>query len=310
VLSLIRPGDVPALPPEARTLKGWPLWQRIIKGIIPSFILIFIVLGTILLGVATPTAAGAMGVVGAMLLAAINRRLTWALTWSGMNTTLRLTAMVLMILIGARVFSLVFEGVGGEHWLRGLLGGLGGDGATPEERKFYFLVFSMIMIFLLAFFLDFFEIAFIIVPLLLPAAKAVGISGPEMVWFGVLIGANLQTSFMHPPFGFALFYLRGIAPRDQVKSSDIYWGAVPWLFLQLILVAIVVYWPESVTYFLETPAEIDLNKAGDAIMQQLGNPPADGGGLPGLEPPGEAPGLPGLEPPPPADIPLNIQPGQ
>jgi tripartite ATP-independent transporter DctM subunit len=300
LLSIIRPQDVPALPPEARTLKGWALWLRIIKGIVPSAILIFIVLGTILMGFATPTAAGAMGVVGAMLLAAVNRRLTWKLTYDGMNTTMRLTAMVMMILIGARVFSLVFEGVGGEHWLKELLSGLGGEGATPEERKFYFMVFTMIMIFLLAFFLDFFEIAFIIIPLILPAAKAVGIEGQEMVWFGVLIGANLQTSFMHPPFGFALFYLRGIAPRDQVKSSDIYWGAIPWVVLQLILVAIVVFWPESVTYWLDAPVAVDLNKAGDEILNQLGNvPPADGAGLPGL---------PGLEPP--ADMPLNIQPGQ
>ncbi len=208
-----------------------------------------------------------------MILAWINGRLTWELTYSGMNTTMRLTAMVMMILVGARVFSLVFEGVGGEHWLKELLAGLGGEGATPEERKFYFMVFTMIMIFFLAFFLDFFEIAFIIIPLILPAAKAVGIQGPEMVWFGVLIGANLQTSFMHPPFGFALFYLRGIAPRDQVKSSDIYWGAVPWVGLQLLLVAIVVFWPESVTYWLDKPVEVDMNKAGDAIMQQLGNPP-------------------------------------
>jgi tripartite ATP-independent transporter DctM subunit len=299
VLSLIRPQDVPALPPEARTLSGWPLWWKIIRGIVPSTVLIFIVLGTILLGWATPTAAGAVGVIGAMLLALINRRLTWELTYSGMNTTMRLTAMVMMILIGARVFSLVFEGVGGEPWLKGLLGGIGGEGASPEERKFYFMVFTMIMIFLLAFFLDFFEIAFIIIPLILPAAKAVGIEGNEMVWFGVLIGANLQTSFMHPPFGFALFYLRGIAPRDQVKSSDIYWGAIPWVGLQLLLVAIVVFWPESVTYWLPEEKVIDMNQAGDDIMKQLGNP-------------GEADaplGLPGLEPPP-VDAPIVITPGQ
>ncbi len=297
LVSIFRPQDVPALPLEARTLKGWPLTWMIIRGIVPYFDLIFIVLGTILLGIASPTAAGAMGVAGAMLLAWVNRRLTWELTYSGMNTTLRLTAMVLMILIGSRVFSLVFEGVGGEHWLKEILTGLPG-GQTG------FLIFSMIIIFILAFFLDFFEIAFIIVPMLMPAAKAVGLTGPELVWFGVLIGANLQTSFMHPPFGFALFYLRGIAPRDQVKSSDIYWGAIPWVGLQMILVAIVVFWPQSVTYFLDKPAVIDMNKAGDDIMKQLGGPGADGSGDGG-----GLPGLPGLEPPP-ADQPIVINPQQ
>jgi tripartite ATP-independent transporter DctM subunit len=291
ILSVLRPQDVPALPPEARTLSGWPLALRIIRGIVPSAILIFIVLGTILLGVATPTAAGAMGVAGAMILAAINRRLTWELTWSSMNTTMRLTAMVMMILVGARVFSLVFEGVGGELWLKELLSTLPGG-----ERGF--LIFSMVMIFFLAFFLDFFEIAFIIIPMLMPAAKAAGLEGPEIVWFGVLIGANLQTSFMHPPFGFALFYLRGIAPRDQVKSSDIYWGAIPWVVLQLLLVAIVVFWPESVTTFLDKPVEVDMNKAAEDIMNQLGAPPGEDG----LQ------GLPGLEPPPPADQPIVINP--
>jgi tripartite ATP-independent transporter DctM subunit len=301
VVSLVRPKDVPALPPEARTLSGWPLFLRCMRGIIPSMVLIFIVLGTILIGVATPTAAGAMGVVGAMLLAWFNRRLTWELTWSGMNTTLRLTAMVMLILIGARVFSLVFEGVGGEPWLKGLLGGLGGEGATPEERKLWFMIFTMMMIFFLAFFLDFFEIAFIIVPLILPAAREVGITGNEMVWFGVLIGANLQTSFMHPPFGFALFYLRGIAPRDQVKSSDIYWGAVPWVGMQLLLVAVVVAFPETVTFWLPEEQVIDMDAAGQQIQQQFNLPPPDLSapdlGIPGLTPP---------EPPPP----IIITPGQ
>jgi tripartite ATP-independent transporter DctM subunit len=249
LLSIIRPNEVPALPAEARTLKGWELAKRCIRGMVPSLALIFIVLGTIFAGLATPTEAGAMGVVGAFILAWMNGRLTWPLTWQGMQTTMRITAMVVFILLGARTFSLVFQGVGGKEWIEGMLVNLPG-GVTG------FLIFVNIFIFLIAFFLDFFEIAFIIVPLLAPVAAALGI---DLVWFGVLICANMQTSFMHPPFGFALFYLRGIAP-PEIKTSDIYWGAIPWVVLQLIMVAILIAWPELVTAFLDRPAVQDLDK--------------------------------------------------
>ena len=148
--------------------------------------------------------------------------------------------MVVFILIGARVFSLVFQGVGGKEWIEHLLTSLPGG-------QVGFLIFVNIFIFVLAFFLDFFEIAFIIIPLLAPAADKLGI---DLIWFGVLLCANMQTCFMHPPFGFALFYLRGIAP-PSVKTSDIYWGAIPWVVLQVILVAIVIFWPGSVTYWLD-----------------------------------------------------------
>jgi tripartite ATP-independent transporter DctM subunit len=248
ILSIIRPQDVPALPPEARTLRGWPLWWKIIRGTVPSLALIFIVLGTILMGLVTPTEAGAMGVVGSMLLAWFNRRLTWKLTWAGMTSTMRLTAMVVFILLGARVFSLVFQGVGGGHWIEHLLSHL--PGGTVG-----FLVFVNVFIFLLAFFLDFFEIAFIVIPLLVPTANALGI---DLVWLGVMICANMQTSFMHPPFGFALFYLRGIVPREQVKTRDIYLGAIPWLVLQLILVGFLIAFPQLVTFFLAKPVDVDL----------------------------------------------------
>ena len=153
---------------------------------------------------------------------------------------MRITAMVVFILIGARTFSLVFQGVGGKEWIEAWLLALPGG-------QLGFLVFVNIFIFVIAFFLDFFEIAFIIIPLLAPAAERLQI---DLIWFGVLICANIQTSFMHPPFGFALFYLRGIAP-PSIKSSDIYWGAIPWVFLQVILVAIVIFWPGSVTYWLD-----------------------------------------------------------
>jgi tripartite ATP-independent transporter DctM subunit len=248
ILSIFKPHYVPALPPEARTLRGWPLFVKCVRGMVPSLALIFIVLGTIFMGLATPTEAGAMGVVGAIFLAWINRRLTWDLIYQGMDMTMRLTVMVVFILLGARVFSLIFQGVGGGHWIEGMLTGLPG-GRTG------FLIFSQLFIFFIAFFLDFFEIAFIIVPLLAPVATALGI---DLIWFGVLICANMQTSFMHPPFGFALFYLRGIAPKE-IKTSDIYWGAIPWLALQLILVAILIFFPELVTYFLDTGNGVDPN---------------------------------------------------
>ncbi|MBC8037915.1 MAG: TRAP transporter large permease subunit, partial [Rhizobiales bacterium] len=222
ILSFFRPHFIPALPPEARTLRGWELAKRCVRGMVPSLALIFIVLGTIFMGLATATEAGAMGVIGAFVLAGLNRRLTWPLVWQGMQTTMRITAMVVFILIGARVFSVVFQGVGGKEWIEGMLTGLPGG-------EVGFLIFVNIFVFIIAFFLDFFEIAFIIVPLLAPAAELLGIN---LIWFGVLLGANMQTSFMHPPFGFALFYLRGIAP-PSVKSSDIYWGAIPWVILQV-----------------------------------------------------------------------------
>jgi tripartite ATP-independent transporter DctM subunit len=263
LLSIFRPEQVPALPPEARTLRGWPLWSKIIRGTVPSLALIFIVLGTIVLGLVTPTGAGAMGVVGAMLLAAFNRRLTWALTWEGMVSTMRLTAMVVFILLGARVFSLVFQGVGGGHWIEDLLTQLPGGVVG-------FLIFVNVFIFILAFFLDFFEIAFIVIPLLAPVAQALGI---DLVWFGVMICANMQTSFMHPPFGFALFYLRGIVPREQVKTRDIYLGAIPWLVLQLILVGLLIAFPELVTFFLEKPQEVDLSTV-EIVLPSTASPTA------------------------------------
>jgi tripartite ATP-independent transporter DctM subunit len=246
VVAIVAPHKMPPLPPEALMPRGWPLYRRVLKGMVPSIALIFLVLGTIFMGLATPTEAGAMGAVGAVVLAAINGRFTWKLLREAMGNTMRITSMVIFILIGATVFSLVFQGVDGSHWVEHLLSHLPG-GQTG------FLIFVNIFIFFLAFFLDFFEIAFIVVPLLAPVAAKLDI---DLVWFGVLLCINLQTSFMHPPFGFALFYLRSIAPKS-VLTKDIYLGAIPWLGLQLILVAIVIFWPESVTFFLDRGTGID-----------------------------------------------------
>ncbi|MDB5412839.1 MAG: C4-dicarboxylate transporter [Rubritepida sp.] len=246
VVSIVAPHKVPPLPPEALVPRGWPLYLRVLKGMVPSIALIFLVLGTIFMGLATPTEAGAMGAVGAVVLAVLNGRFTWALLREAMGNTMRLTAMVIFILIGATVFSLVFQGVDGSRWVENMLSHLPG-GQTG------FLFFVNVFVFFLAFFLDFFEIAFIVVPLLVPVATKLDI---DLVWFGVLLCINLQTSFMHPPFGFALFYLRSIAPKS-VLSKDIYLGAIPWLGLQLILVAIVIFWPASVTYFVHAGSGVD-----------------------------------------------------
>ena len=171
---------------------------------------------------------------------------------------MRLTAMVIFILIGATVFSLVFQGVNGPHWVEGLLGDLPGG-------QVGFLVTVSLFVFVLAFFLDFFEIAFIIVPLLAPVAQKLGI---DLIWFGVLLCVLLQTSFMHPPFGFALFYLRGITPA-HVRTSEIYWGALPWVGLQLLMVALVIAVPQLVTMFFEAAPVVDMDKAGQDVLQQI-----------------------------------------
>jgi tripartite ATP-independent transporter DctM subunit len=245
-VAIFAPHKVPPLPPEALTQRGWSLIWRVAKGMVPSIVLIFLVLGTIFLGLATPTEAGAMGAVGAIGLAWINGRYTWDLLYQAMESTMRITAMVIFILVGSTVFSLVFQGVDGGLWIEHLL-------SRIPAGQVGFLIFVNIFIFFLAFFLDFFEIVFIVIPLLVPVANKLGI---DLVWFGVLLCVNMQTSFMHPPFGFALFYLRGIAPKE-VKSSDIYWGALPWVGLQLILVAVVIFWPQSVTYWLDRGTGVD-----------------------------------------------------
>ncbi len=273
-VSIFAAHKVPALPESARTLRGWPLLRKVLAGMIPSLVLIFLVLGTIFLGLATPTEAGAMGAVGAILLALGHGRYTMAMLWQAMATTARITSMVVFILIGATVFSLVFQGVNGGRWIEHMLSDLPGG-------KIGFLIAVNLFIFFIAFFLDFFEIVFIVVPMLVPVMHALDINP---IWFGLLLCVNMQTSFMHPPFGFALFYLRGIAP-PEVKSRDIYWGSIPWIGLQLLLVGILIFWPETVTYWIGEHELLD----DAAVEQQLENlsvpgidAPADGG-LPGLE---------------------------
>jgi TRAP-type mannitol/chloroaromatic compound transport system permease large subunit len=210
--------------------------ERVVFVLIPPLALIFLVLGTIFVGMCTPTAAGGMGAMGALILAMAKRRLSWSLLRQAIDSTARLSCFVMFILIGSTVFALVFRGVSGDLWVEHLLTGLPG-GASG------FLVVVNILFFVLAFFLDFFELAFILVPLVGPVAAKLGI---DLVWFGVLLGVNMQTSFMHPPFGFALFYLRSVAPKE-VKTSDIYWGAIPFVVIQVIMVALIIAFPSLVS---------------------------------------------------------------
>ncbi|MDI9335981.1 MAG: TRAP transporter large permease subunit [Gammaproteobacteria bacterium] len=260
----LHPSALPGIPDHERVLKGWKLWKKCLKGIIPSAILIFAVLGSmgglpgINRAIATPTEAGAMGALGAFVLAYLHNRLDWKLLKETSLNTMRITAMVVFILIGSRIFSLVFQGVDGAKWVEHMLADLPGG-------QIGFLLAVNIFIFFLAFFLDFFEIAFIVIPLLAPVASKLGI---DLVWFGVLICVNMQTSFMHPPFGFALFYLRGISDtlfkqgsiKIKIQTKDIYLGAVPWVVMQLLLVLIVIFVPQTVTVFLDKPEQVDLSK--------------------------------------------------
>lgn len=264
-LSRIRPDYLPPVPESALTLRGWTLWKKCLMGIIPSAVLIFLVLGTIMTGIATPTESGAMGAMGALLLAWIQRASIpnlKGLVQEAYQNTMRITAMVVFILIGSTCFSVVFQGVDGGFWVEELFSNLPGGWVG-------FLVVVNLFVFFLAFFLDFFEIAFIVVPMLAPVAVKLlapvllasmngnpqAAASAALVWFGVMLCVNMQTSFMHPPFGFALFYLRGVAPKE-VKSSDIYWGALPWVALQLVMVAAVIAFPALVTTFLDKPAAV------------------------------------------------------
>ena len=236
VISALKPELAPELKPEL-TGSSHPL--QLVQSVLPPIALIVAVLGSIFFGIATPTEAGVIGAIGAMVLAGLNGGFSRQQLSNVCESTMRTTAMVMAILMGSTAFSLVFRGVGGDQLISELLLNLPGG-------RVGFLVFSMLIIFLLGFFIDFFEIAFIAVPLLLPAARQ--LLGPEaMVWFGVIIGANLQTSFLTPPFGFALFYLRGVAP-DEVSTRDIYRGALPFVGLQVAVLALIIAVPGLVDW--------------------------------------------------------------
>lgn len=258
--------------------------ERVTFVLIPPLALIFLVLGTIFLGVATPTEGGAMGAVGAMLLAWARKRLDWSLLVQALKGTTTLSSFVMFILIGSTMFNLTFQGVGGSHWVQHLLTQLPGG-------QVGFLIFASLFVFVLAFFLDYFELAFIVIPLLGPAANALGI---DLIWFGVLIAMVMQTSFMHPPFGFALFFLRSVAPAGEyvdavtgkkirgVSTVEIYWGAIPFLVLQLVMVGLLIAFPSLVTMSFSKVGKVDLEKieipAGDQGWGSEGSAPGGEGG--------------------------------
>ncbi len=238
-----------------------PMSEKVIIVLMPPLALIFLVLGTIFLGIATPTEGGAMGAAGALVMAGIKRRLNTTMLTQALISTTKLASFVMFILIGARVFGLTFYGVNGDEWIENLLLQLPG-GQTG------FLIMVTILIFILGCFLDFFEIAFIMVPLLAPVAEILGI---DLIWFGIILGINLQTSFLTPPFGFALFYLRSIAPKNEwldkatgrrlegVKTTEIYKGAVPYIILQFGIILLVIWQPQLVTHYQDDRSQVDPN---------------------------------------------------
>jgi tripartite ATP-independent transporter DctM subunit len=275
LVAIFKPQWAPALPLEARSLRGMKLFIRVLTTLVPPLFLIFLVLGTIFMGIATPTEGGAMGATGALIMAMARKRLSLKLLKQAMDTTAKLTTFVVFILVGARVFSLTFYGVDGHRWVEHLLTGLPGG-------QLGFLIVTNVLVFLLAFFLDFFELSFIVVPLLGPVADKLGI---DLIWFGVLLAVNMQTSFMHPPFGFALFYLRSVAP-PTIKTTDIYWGAIPFVCIQIIMIALVIMFPGMVSWNLDKDAVVDLDSVKiDMPASDYGAPPMPAG----LEsPPGTA----------------------
>lgn len=270
------------------------LAEQVVIVLIPPLALIFLVLGTIFLGIATPTEGGAMGATGALVLALIKRRLSITTLKEALDSTTKLTAFVMFILIGARVFGLTFYGINGHIWIEELLLALPGG-----ETGFLFVV--TVIVFILGCFLDFFEIAFIVVPLLVGPAESLGI---DLIWLGIVLGINLQTSFLTPPFGFALFYLRSISPKKDwddevtgeriagIKTTQIYKGVLPYIVIQFIAIMIVIFYPRLVTHYKDDvvqfnvdDVEIQLPGLGGGLGNQN-----NGGGLPGLG----GNGLPGL----------------
>ncbi|RAH97258.1 C4-dicarboxylate ABC transporter [Acuticoccus sediminis] len=255
------------------------LAERVVIVLIPPLALIFLVLGTIFLGIATPTEGGAMGAVGALVLAFAKRRLDFATLRSAVEATATLSAFVMFILVGARVFSLTFYGVNGNIWLEELLLALPG-GQTG------FLVTVTVVIFILGCFLDFFEIAFILVPLLAPVAAKLGI---DLVWFGVILGINLQTSFLTPPFGFSLFYLRSVASSQDttdpvtgrtlaaIRTASIYRGVLPFIVIQFLMILLVIMVPSLVQHATRRPAP-----PAPVTTPSTGGTTAPANGAPGL----------------------------
>ncbi|SEJ23354.1 MULTISPECIES: TRAP transporter large permease subunit [unclassified Variovorax] len=275
------------------------LAERVTFVLIPPLLLIFLVLGTIFLGVATPTEGGAMGAMGALVMAWVRRRMSFSLLKQALASTTRLSSFVMFILIGATVFSLVFQAADGPIWVEHLLSSLPGGPVG-------FLIAVNVLVFFLAFFLDYFELSFIVVPLLAPVAHKLGI---DLIWFGVLLAVNMQTSFMHPPFGFALFFLRSVAPEKQyvdrvtqkvmepVTTMQIYKGAIPFVLIQLTMVGVLIAFPQIVTGALDKEIKVNLDDIGaqmrDSLKPEGDATPTDPYGTPEEAAPAVEPTVPG-----------------
>jgi tripartite ATP-independent transporter DctM subunit len=247
VLAYFRPEIAPALPVADRQLTGMALVRKVIKAVIPPLILVLAVLGSIFFGLATPTEAGAVGAVGSCLLAALNRKLNWELIRSAGHATAVVSSVVMTILICSSFFSLVFDALGGKELITDMLVNLPGG-------KWAFLVVSNLVIFFLGVFLEFIEICFIAMPLLVPAAQLLGI---DMVWFGVVMAVNLQTAFISPPVGFSLFYLQSVAP-PEVSTKDIHQGALPFIAIQFLMLLIVIAFPQTVRWLVDIASPVAL----------------------------------------------------
>ncbi|HFE66368.1 MAG TPA: TRAP transporter large permease subunit [Chloroflexi bacterium] len=239
-VALRRPEDAPALPPEARTLKGWALARETLISVVPPLLLIFAVLGSIFTGIATPTEAGAVGAAGATLLAIANRQFNWDIVKRAARSTSNITALVLMILFCSTFFGLVFDGLGGQNWVTDLLASLPGG-------YWGFVIFSNIAVFLLGINLEFLEISFIVMPLFVPAAQILGV---DLVWFSVMMAINLNMAFISPPVGFSLFYLQSVAP-PEVETLDIHKGAIPFMGLQGVGLILVMLLPQTVLWLID-----------------------------------------------------------
>jgi tripartite ATP-independent transporter DctM subunit len=242
-IAYVKPGAAPALPPEARTLRGRALGARVMRALVPPVLLILAVLGSIFFGFATPSEAGAVGAIGAMLLTVINRRFSWQLMRDAAQSTARTTTLVIMILFCSTFFALVFDGLGGSRLVTNLLVNMPGGFIT-------FMIVSNIVVFLLGIFLEFVEISFIVMPLFVPAAAALGV---DMVWFGVVMAINLQSAFISPPVGFSLFYLQSVAPKE-VRTIEIHRGAIPFMVLQVVVLILVLLFPQTVSWLVNLSA--------------------------------------------------------
>jgi len=243
-VAITAPEKVPALPPEARTVKGWALARQALIAVVPPVLLIFAVLGSIFQGFATPTEAGVVGAVGACILTMLNGNLTWKLIRESARSTANITALVIMILFCSSYFGLVFDELGGQSYVKGLLTNLPGG-------FWGFVIVANIVIFLLGINLEFIEISFIAMPLFVPAAQELGV---DLAWFGVMMAINLNMAFISPPVGFSLFYLQSVAP-PEVKTIDIHKGALPFMVLQGIALIIVILFPETVTWLIDLSAK-------------------------------------------------------